>query len=125
MNREAGRPHLLVVVLPGDEVVHQSDAMAQLLAQSVQELVRVPAARRAGEGEQLLAAGERVGTAVRVLRGRGGAFQADVGVGVHAALVVDLVHGGGEGLLPGQGQAGLPTTCGEEEEVGMMMKTIL
>lgn len=107
-----GLPHLLIVVLPGYEVVHQCDPVAQLLAQSVQELVRVPAARRAREGEQLLAAGQRVGTAaVRVLRGGGGALQADVGVGVHAALVVDLIHGGRERLLPGQGQARFTATC--------------
>lgn len=76
--------------------------MAQLLAQSVQELVCVPAARRAGEGEKLLAAGQRVGPAIRVLRGGRGAFQADVGVGVYAALVVDLVHRRRERLFPGQ-----------------------
>lgn len=42
-------------------------------------------------------------------RGRG-AFQADIRVGVHAALVVDLVHGSGERLLPGQGQARFTVT---------------
>jgi len=99
---EAALPHLLVVVLPGHEAVHQGDAVAQLLAQRVQELVRVPAAWRAGEGEQLLAAGQRAAAAAGVLGGGGGALQADVGVGVHAALVVELVHGGGERLLPGQ-----------------------
>lgn len=75
--------------------------MPQLLAQSIQELVRVPAARRAGEGEQLLAAGQRIGAAVRGLRGSWRAFQANVRVGVHTALVVDLIHGSGERLLPG------------------------
>lgn len=87
--------------------------MAQLLAQSVQELVCVPAARRAGESEQLLAAGQRAGTVIRGLRGGGGTFQADVGVGVHTALVVDLIHRRGERLLPGQGQAGFTVTCKE------------
>lgn len=104
-------PHLLVVVLPRYEVVHQSDPVAQLLAQSIQELVGVPAARRAREGEEFLTAGQRVGAGVRVLRGVGGAFQADVRVGVHAALVVDLIYRSGEGFLPGQGQAGLPVAC--------------
>lgn len=99
------RPHLLVVVLPVREIVPQGDPVAQLLAQSVQELVRVPAAGRAGESEQLLAAAEGVGTAVRELRGGRGAFQADVGVRVHAALVTDLVHRSGEGFLPGERQA--------------------
>lgn len=94
-------PYLLIVVLPGYEVVHQSDPVAQLLAQSIQELVRVPAARRAGEGEQLLAAGQRIGAAVRVLRRSRWAFQANVRVGVHTALVVDLINGRGERLLPG------------------------
>lgn len=78
--------------------------MAQLLAQCVQELVGVPAAGRSREGEQLLTAAQRVGAAVGGVRRAGGALQADVGVGVGAALVVDLVHRGGEGLLPGQGQ---------------------
>ncbi len=110
---EAGLPHLLIVVLPRYEVIHQSDPVAQLLAQSVQELVCVPAARRAGEGEQFLAAGQRVGGAIRVLRGGGGAFQADIRVGVHTALVVDLIHRRGERLLPGQGQARFTVTCEE------------
>lgn len=79
--------------------------MAQLLAQGVQELVGVPAAGRSREGEELLTAAQRVGTAVGGVRRAGGALQADVGVGVSAALVVDLVHWGGEGFLPGQGQA--------------------
>lgn len=85
--------------------------MAQLLAQSIQELVSVPAARRAREGEEFLTAGQRVGAGVRVLRGVGGAFQADIRVGVHTALVVDLVYRSGEGFLPGQGQARLPVAC--------------
>lgn len=88
--------------------------MAQLLAQSIQELVGVPAARRAREGEQLLAAGQRVGAAVRVMRGVGGAFQADVGVGVHTALVVDLIHRSGERFLPGQGEARFTAACKDQ-----------
>lgn len=84
--------------------------MAQLLAQGIQELVRVAAARRAGKGEELLPARQSIGIAVQGLRGGGGALQADVRVGLHAALVVDLVHGGGERLLPGQGQAGFTVT---------------
>lgn len=98
-------PHLLVVILAGCKVIHQGDPVAQLLAQGVQELVGVSAAGRSREGEQLLTAAQRVGTAVGGMRRAGGALQADVGVGVSAALVVDLVHRGGEGLLPGQGQA--------------------
>lgn len=98
--------YLLIVVLPSCEVVHQSDPVAQLLAQGIQELVGVATARRAREGEELPPAGQSVGTAVRGLRGGRGALQADVGVGLHTALVVDLIHGGGERLLPGQGQAG-------------------
>lgn len=89
--------------------------MAELLAQSIQELVCVPAARRARKGEQLLAAGQRV-WAIRVLRGGGWTFQADVRVGVHAALVVDLIHGSWERLLPGEGQAGFTATCEEENQ---------
>lgn len=87
--------------------------MAQLLAQGIQELVCVAAARWAGKGEQLPAAGQRVWTTVRVLRGGGGALQADVWIGVQAALVVDLIHGSGERLLPGQRQAGFTTSCKE------------
>lgn len=98
-------PHLLVVVLPGCKVVHQGDPVAQLLAQGVQELVGVPAAGRPREGEQLLAAAQCVGAAVGGVRRAGGALQADVGVGVGTALVMDLVYRGGKGLLPGQGQA--------------------
>lgn len=113
---EAG-PHLLIVVLPGYEVIHQSDPVAQLLAQSIEELVSVPAARWTGEGEQLLAAGQRVGATVRVLRGGWGAFQADVGVGVHTALVVDLIHRSGEGFFPGQGQARFTITCKEVNQM--------
>lgn len=99
-------PHLLVVILPRCKVVHQGDPVAQLLTQSVQELVCVPAAGRSREGEQLLTTAQRVGAAtVGGVRRAGGALQADVGVGVSAALVMDLVHRGGEGLLPGKGQA--------------------
>lgn len=114
----ADLPHLLIVVLPRYEVVHQSDPVAQLLTQSVQELVCVPAARRAGEGEQLLAAVQCVGTAIRVLRGGRRAFQADVRVRVHAALVVDLIHRSGERLFPGKGQAAFTATCKKEIEDG-------
>lgn len=57
-------PHLLVVVLPGHEVIHQSDPVAQLLAQGVQELVCVSAAWRPGEGEQFFAVGQHVVAAV-------------------------------------------------------------
>lgn len=117
----AGRPHLLIVVLPGYEVIHQSDPVAELLAQSVQEFVGVPAAGRAGEGEQLLATVQCVRPAVRVLRGGGGALQADVRVGVHAALVVDLIHGSGERLLPGQGQAGFTVTCEEGNQRWLLL----
>lgn len=108
---EEGLPHLLIVVLPRHKVVHQGDPVSQLLAQGVQELVGVSAPRWPGEGEQLLAARQGVGTHVRGLWGGRGALQADVRVGVHAALVLDLVHGGGERLLPGQRQAGLTVTC--------------
>lgn len=90
--------------------------MAQLLAQSIEELVSVPAARWAGEGEQLLAAGQRVGVAIQVPGGGWGAFQADIGVGVHTALVVDLIHRSGEGLFPGQGQARFTITCKEVDQ---------
>ena len=47
-------PHLFIVVLPRCEIIAQGDPVAQLLAQGVQELVGVAAARRAGESEQLL-----------------------------------------------------------------------
>lgn len=90
--------------------------MAQLLAQSIQELVSVSTAGRPGEGEQLLAAGQRVGAAIQVLRGGWGAFQADIGIGVHTALVVDLVHGSGERFLPGKGQARFTVTCKEKKQ---------
>lgn len=79
--------------------------MAQLLAQRVQEFVSVPAAKRARESEQFLAAAQGVWSTVRELRGGWGAFQADIGVRVHAALVTDLIHWSGERFLPGQGQA--------------------
>lgn len=79
--------------------------MAQLLAQSVQEFISVPAAKRARESEQLLAAAQGVWSTVRELRGGWGAFQADVGVRVQAALVTDLVHWSGERFLPGECQA--------------------
>lgn len=95
------------------KVVHQRDPVAQLLAQGVQELVRVSAARWAGEGKQLFAAGQRVGTAVRGLRRGRGALQADIRVGVYAALVVDFIHRCGERLFPGQGQARFTITCRE------------
>lgn len=107
----AAFPHLLIVVLRGYEVIPDSDPVAQLLAQSVQELVSVSAARRARKGEQLPAAIQSVGAAIRVLRGGRGAFQADIRVGIHAALVVDLVHRSGERFLPGQGQARFTVTC--------------
>lgn len=98
-------PHLLIVVLPRDEIIPQGDPVAQLLAQGVQELVGVAAARRAGESEQLLTPAQGVGTVVRELRGGRGAFQADVRVGLHTALVSDLVHRSGERLFPGERQA--------------------
>lgn len=98
-------PHLLIVVLPRYEIIPQGDPVAQLLAQGVQELVGVAAARRAGESEQLLTVAQGVGTTVRELRGGRGAFQADVRVRVHAALVSDLIHWSGERLFPGERQA--------------------
>lgn len=79
--------------------------MAQLLAQGVQELVSVAAARRPGEREQLLTAAQGVGSAVRELGGGRGALQADVRVRVHAALVSDLIDRSRERLLPGERQA--------------------
>lgn len=47
-----------------------------------------------------------------MLRRGGGAFQADVRVGVHAALVLDLVDRGRKRLLPGQGEAGFTVPFG-------------
>lgn len=118
---QLGPPHLLIVVLPRHKVIHQSDPVAQLLAQGVQELVRVPAARWAGEGKQLLAAVQRVGAAVWELRGSRGALQADVGVWLHTALVVDLIHRSWERLLPGQGQARFTVTCAEGNQKSLQL----
>lgn len=103
--------HLLIVVLPRLEIIAQGDPVAQLLAQRVQEFVSVPAAKRARESEQLLASAQGVWSTVRELRGGWGAFQADIGVRVHAALVADLIHWSGERFLPGQGQAWFTVTC--------------
>ena len=99
--------------------------MPELLAQGVQELVGVPAAGRAREGEQLLAAVQCVGAAVQGLRGGGGALQADVGVGVHAALVVDLIHRSGEGLLPRQRQAGLTVSCEKGNQRWLLLALVM
>lgn len=94
--------HLLIVVLARHVVVRQRDPLAQLLAEGIEEFIGIPAAGRAGKGEQLLAAAQRAGA---VLGRSWGALQADVGIGVHATLVVDPVDVGWEGLLPGEGQA--------------------
>ena len=95
--------HLLVVILRAQEILHDGDPGAQLLTQRIQEAVSVPASHRAGEGEELpaaggAAAGVRAGGALSAdrpgarLRGRcPAAVQAGVGVGLRAA-------GGGQAL---------------------------
>lgn len=88
--------HLLVVILGCQEIVHQGRSGAQLLAQRIQEAVRVPASHWAGEGEELPAAGwaggiwargavRVAGPRARLWGGRPAAVQAGVGVGLGAA----------------------------------------
>lgn len=122
--RAAPASHLLIVVLGREEVVHNGDPVAQLLAQGIQEAVRVPAAWRAGKGEELLPPGEGAERVVRVLGGeRGAAVQADVGIGLgaargrEAALRVEVAGLGcrQRGAVPGDGHACLPGACGRQK----------
>lgn len=88
--------HLLIVILRRQEVIHNGDAGAQLLAQHIQEAICVSAAHGAREGEELPATGRPDGVwawgAVGVdgskawlWGGRSAAVQAGVGVGLRAA----------------------------------------
>ena len=88
--------HLFVVILGAQKIVHDGDPGAQLLTQRVQEAVSIPAPHRAGEGEELPAAGRAarvwargaVGAdrpGARLWGGRPAAVQAGVGVGLGAA----------------------------------------
>lgn len=78
--------HLLVVILGGEEIIHDGHTVSQLLAESIQEAVGVAAAWRPGEGEELLAPRQRAERVGPVLGGWGrAAVQADVGIGLSAA----------------------------------------
>lgn len=55
MEHSQHHAHLLIVILGGEEIIHNGDTVSQLLAERVQEAVGVTAAWWPGEGEELLA----------------------------------------------------------------------
>lgn len=77
--------NLLIICFQGHEVIHIRARVAQLLIQGIQELVRVLAARRPREGEQLFPTGRRAGGIVLSLGGRWGAVQTNVRIKISTA----------------------------------------
>lgn len=99
--------NLLIVVLSSFKIIHDIDTVAQLLAQSIQELVGVSAARWPGEGEKFPAVGQRAGGLIGRQRGGRGAVQTNVRIRLHTArrrnsLLVSLKLGARKGFGPRQ-----------------------
>lgn len=97
--------HLLIIILSSEKIVHDGDTVAELFAQSIQELVRVPTARGSGEGKELPTTG--AGYFTRLFGGVRWAVQTDIRVGVHASrrrnnLLIVVVLRTRTGLLPRQ-----------------------
>lgn len=96
--------NLLIVVL-SFKIIHDVDTVAQLLAQSIQELVGVSAARRPREREEFPAVGQWAEGLIRRQRRGRGAVQTNVRIGLHAArrrnsLLVRLILRAWKGFSP-------------------------
>lgn len=106
MEHSQHHAHLLIVILGGEEIIHNGDTVSQLLAERVQEAVGVTAAWWPGEGEELLAPRQRAERVGPVLGGRGrAAVQADIGIGLGAAWGLQAAVQAVVALLGGQGVA--------------------